>query len=313
VNHRDAPKLAIAGAMFSLYVIWGSTYLAIRLAIDGGFPPLYMAAIRQLAAGAILYALMRAMGAPNPTRAQWKGGLIVGALLVAGGNGGISLGERSVDSSFAAIVVASMPLWVAVMGLYFGNRPTRREVIGLCVGFAGVIVLNAGATGTLGGDPIAFAAVIASPILWAWGSVLGSRVELARGPMASATQMLCGGGVLVVLGALFGEHFTAAPSTKSILALAYLVGLGSLVAFSAYGFLLRTVRPAVATSYAYVNPIVAIVLGVAFANEAISPRAIVATALTLGGVAIVAMRGRSPVTQLASRNNRESLDHRGTD
>jgi drug/metabolite transporter (DMT)-like permease len=283
--------MAIAGAMFSLYVIWGSTYLAIRLAIDG-FPPLYMAAIRQLVAGAVLYAVMRATGAPRPTRAQWKGGFIVGTLLVAGGNGGISLGERSVDSSFAAIVVASMPLWVAVMGLYYGRKPTRRELIGLCVGFSGVVVLNAGGIGVTGGDPVAFAAVIASPILWAWGSVLGARVELARGPMASATQMLCGGAVLVVLGAAFGEHFTQAPSAKSIGALAYLVVLGSLVAFSAYGFLLRTVRPAVATSYAYVNPIVAIALGVAFAGETISPRAIVATALTLGGVAILATRKR---------------------
>jgi drug/metabolite transporter (DMT)-like permease len=122
--------------------------------------------------------------------------------------------------------------------------------------------------------------------------VLGARVELARGPMASATQMLCGGAVLVVLGAAFGEHFTHTPSAKSIGALAYLVVLGSLVAFSAYGFLLRTVRPAVATSYAYVNPIVAIALGVAFAGETISPRAIVATALTLGGVAILATKKR---------------------
>jgi drug/metabolite transporter (DMT)-like permease len=286
--------MPIAAAMFALYVIWGSTYLAIRLAIDPdvGFPPLYMAAIRQLVAGGILYAVMRLTGAPRPTRAQWRGGFIVGALLVAGGNGGISLGERSVDSSFAAIVVASMPLWVAVIGLYYGHKPTRRELIGLCVGFSGVVVLNAGARGVIGGDPIAFAAVIASPILWAWGSVLSARIELARGPMASATQMLCGGAVLVVLGALFGEHFTQAPSAKSIGALAYLVVLGSLVAFSAYGFLLRTVRPAVATSYAYVNPIVAIVLGVAFASETISPRAIVATALTLGGVAILATKKR---------------------
>jgi drug/metabolite transporter (DMT)-like permease len=281
--------MPIAAAMLALYVIWGSTYLAIRLAIDS-FPPLYMAAMRQLVAGSILYVVMRLTGAPRPTRAQWRGGFIVGALLVAGGNGGISLGERSVNSSFAAIVVASMPLWVAVMGLYFGHKPTRRELIGLCIGFSGVVVLNAGAS--IGGDPIAFAAVIASPILWAWGSVLGARVELARGPIASATQMLCGGAVLVVLGAAFGEHFTQVPSAKSIGALAYLVVLGSLVAFSAYGFLLRTVRPAVATSYAYVNPIVAIVLGVAFAGESISPRAIVATGLTLGGVAILATRKR---------------------
>jgi drug/metabolite transporter (DMT)-like permease len=280
-------KVLIAAAMFSLYVIWGSTYLAIAIAVDG-FPPLYMAAIRQLAAGAILYAVMRLRGAPPPTAAQWRGGLIVGTLLIAGGNGGVSLAERSVDSSFAAIVVASMPLWIAVIGLRYGAKPTRRELVGLFVGFTGVVVLNVGHP--ISGDPVAFVAIIASPILWAWGSILSTRVELPRGPIASAVQMLCGGVVLVVLGAVFGERFTAAPSTKSILAIAYLVGFGSLIAFSAYGFLLRTVRPAVATSYAYVNPIVAIILGVAFANETVSARGLAATALTLGGVFIIARR-----------------------
>jgi len=284
VNHRNAPAFAIAGAMVSLYVIWGSTYLAIRIAIED-FPPLYMAAARQLVAGAILYALMRLRGAPPPTRSQWKAGFITGALLLAGGNGGVSLSERSVDSSFAAIVVASMPLWVAVIGTRYGTKPSRRELVGLCVGFTGVIVLNLGHS--IGGDPIAFIAIIASPILWGWGSILSPRVDLPRGPIASAVQMLCGGAVLVVLGGLFGEHFTHVPSASSLLALSYLIGLGSLVAFSAYGFLLRTVRPAVATSYAYVNPIVAIILGVVFAGEHVGVRALVATALTLGGVFIV--------------------------
>jgi drug/metabolite transporter (DMT)-like permease len=292
VSHRSTSTVAIASAMFALYVIWGSTYLAIRIAIrDDGFPPLYMAALRQLAAGAVLYAIMRLRGAPAPTRAEWRGGFIVGTLLIAGGNGGISLGERSVNSSIAAIVVASMPLWIAVIGLRYGSKPTRRELVGLLVGFTGVVVLNAGSS--ISGDPIAFAAVIASPILWAWGSILTTRVALPRGPMASAVEMLCGGAVLVVLGAIFGEHFTGAPSVEPILALVYLTVLGSLVAFSAYGFLLRTVRPAVAASYAYVNPIVAIVLGVLFDNEVISARALVATALTLGGVAIIASRRRA--------------------
>ena len=267
--------------MFALYVIWGSTYLAIRIAVDG-FPPLYMAAVRQLIAGAILYAIMRLRGAPAPTRAQWKAGLVTGALLLAGGNGGVSLAERSVDSSFAAIVVASMPLWVAVIGLCYGSRPTRRELVGLCIGFTGVVILNAG--GSISGDPVAFVAIVLSPILWGWGSLLSRRVDLPRGPMASAVQMLAGGVVLAVLGGGFGEHFTQAPSTSSLLAIAYLVVAGSLVAFSAYGFLLRTVRPAVATSYAYVNPLVAIILGVLFANEHVGWRALVATGFTLLGV-----------------------------
>lgn len=289
MSHRSAPTAAIVAAMASIYLIWGSTYLAIRIAVED-FPPLYTAAVRQLVAGAILYVLMRLRGAPPPTRAQWKGALITGALLLGGGNGGVSLSERSVDSSFAAIVVASMPLWIAVIGARYGSRPTRRELLGLIVGFTGVVVLNIGHP--IGGDPVAFGAIIASPILWAWGSILISRVELPRGPMASAAQMLAGSVVLAVLGVAFGEHVTQAPSMSSLLAIAYLVGLGSLVGFSAYGFLLRTVRPAVATSYAYVNPIVAIILGVVFAGEQVGSRALVATALTLGGVFVVVTKKR---------------------
>ena len=285
VNERGPRTSSIVVALFSLYIIWGSTYLAIRIAVEGHFPPLYMAAARQMLAGAILYAVMRARGAPAPTRANWRGGWIVGALLVTGGNGGISLGERSVSSSFAAIACASVPLWVALIGLGYGQKPTRREVIGLVAGFSGVVVLDAGQP--IAGDAVAFAAILASPVLWAWGSTLAPRVGLPRGGMASALQMFCGGILLAVLGAAFGEHFDGAPTAESLAALTYLIVLGSLVGFSAYVFLLQTVRPAVATSYAYVNPIVAIALG-AFSGEAITPRALAAAALTLAGVAVIA-------------------------
>lgn len=281
-NRPSTPS--IVTALFLLYVIWGSTYLAIRIAVRG-FPPLYMAATRQLIAGAILYAISRARGAPAPTRANWRGGWIVGALLITGGNGGICLGERSVSSSFAAIACASVPLWVALIGLGYGQKPTRREVLGLVAGFSGIILLEAGQP--IAGDAIAFAAIIASPVLWAWGSTLAPRIGLPRGGMASALQMLCGGVLLAVVGAAFGEHFDGPPTAAALGAVAYLIVLGSLVGFSAYMFLLQNVRPAVATSYAYVNPIVAIALG-AFTGETISPRALAAAALTLAGVAVIA-------------------------
>ena len=281
---RDSSRVLVAASLVALYLIWGSTYLAIRIALEG-FPPLLMAALRHLSAGAILFAVLKLRGAPWPTRRQWRGALVTGALLLAGGNGGVSLSERSVASSFAAIVVASMPLWVAVIGLRYGHRTTRREIGGLLVGFAGVVILNLG--NPISGDPIAFIAIIASPILWAWGSILSGRLELPRGPMASAAQMLCGGAVLVVVGLAGGERLTVIASPRPVLAVGYLIALGSLVAFSAYGYLLRTVRSTVATSYAYVNPLVAIALGVLFAHEDLSARGIVATALTLGGVFVL--------------------------
>ena len=278
-------RALVGGALFALYVIWGSTYLAMQYALEG-FPPLWMAAIRHASAGAILFAIAKLGGAPWPTARQWRGALIVGGLLLAGGNGCVAIAERSVSSSFAAMALASVPLWTAAVGLFYGERPTRRELIGMLVGFAGVIVLNA--SPSIGGDPLAFVAILVSPIVWSWGTILGKRVELAKGAMGTATQMLAGGGLLVAMGAVGGERIAAAPSATPIAAMIYLITIGSIVAFSAYVYLLRTTRPAVATSYAYVNPIVAIALGVALHGEEFSARAAMATVLTLLGVFIIA-------------------------
>ena len=278
-------RVLIGASLFALYVIWGSTYFAMRVSLEG-FPPLTMAAIRMVTAGAILLAFLRARGAPMPTRLEWRGALITGVLLLTFGNGGIALAERTVSSSFAAMVVASMPLWAAAIGLAYGTKPTRPELLGLAVGFAGVVVLNVGQP--ISGDPTAFVAVFSSPIMWAWGSVLSRRLVMPKGAMASAAQMIAGGLVLVAVGLGSGERISGAPSSRSIAAVAYLIVFGSLVAFSAYGYLLQNTRPAVATSYAYVNPIVAIVLGVLFGNEAFTSRGAFATLLTLGGVFLIA-------------------------
>jgi drug/metabolite transporter (DMT)-like permease len=294
-------RVLIGASLVALYVIWGSTYFAMRVSLEG-FPPLTMAAIRMVTAGAVLFAFLRLRGVPMPTRLEWRGALVTGVLLLTFGNGGIALAERTVSSSFAAMVVASMPLWAAAIGLAYGTKPTRPELVGLAVGFAGVVVLNFGQP--VSGDPIAFVAVFSSPIMWAWGSVLSRRLVMPKGAMASAAQMIAGGLVLVVVGLATGEHLTGAPSTRSIAAVAYLIVFGSLVAFSAYGYLLQNTRPAIATSYAYVNPIVAILLGVLFGNEVFTARGAVATLLTLGGVFLIArskMRS-APVVAAAPAN-----------
>jgi drug/metabolite transporter (DMT)-like permease len=280
--------LAVA-CLLSVYVVWGSTYFAMRVALDG-FPPMWMASTRFLVAGAILYTFERARGAPRPTFAEWKGAAISGVLLLSCGNGAVAFAEQSVTSSLAALVVASVPLWAAVFGRLWGERTTFAELIGLAVGFAGVVVLNTG--GALGGRPLAIAAILAAPIAWALGSVWSKRLVLPKGAMASAAQMIAGGVVLVGLGAARGEHFEAMPGARPLLAVLYLIVCGSLVAFSAYNWLLHHVAPATAMSYAYVNPIVAIAIGVAFGGESFSGRAAVATALTLAGVFLL-LRARA--------------------
>jgi drug/metabolite transporter (DMT)-like permease len=275
--------------LLAVYVIWGSTYFAMRVALEG-VPPMGMAATRFIVAGLLLYGFARARGAPRPTLAEWKGAAISGVLLLSCGNGAVAFAEQSVTSSLAALVVASVPLWAAVFGRVWGDKPTRAEVVGLAVGFSGVIVLNTG--GALGGQPLAIVAILAAPIAWALGSVWSKHLVLPKGAMAGAAQMLVGGVVLAAFGAVRGERFTALPGLRPLLAVAYLIVCGSLLAFSAYTWLLRHVPPSTATSYAYVNPIVAIAIGVAFGGESFSGRAAVATALTLAGVFLL-LRARS--------------------
>ncbi len=212
------------------------------------------------------------------------------------GNGAVAFAEQSVTSSLAALVVASVPIWAAVFGRFWGERPTRAEAVGLAVGFAGVVVLNTG--GALGGRPLAIVAILIAPIAWALGSVWSKHLVLPKGAMASAAQMIVGGVVLAAFGAARGERFAGVPGARPLLAVVYLIVCGSLLAFSAYTWLLRHVAPPTAMSYAYVNPIVAIGIGVALGGESFSGRAAIATALTLAGVfLLLRARGRRVARQ----------------
>jgi drug/metabolite transporter (DMT)-like permease len=278
--------LGIALALFALYIIWGSTYLGIRIGLEG-FPPFLMSGVRFIIAGGALYTVLRARGAPAPQRSQWVGAGIVGALLLVGGNGGVTFAEQWVASGIAALGVASTPLWAALFAGLWGRWPVRLEWIGLGLGFAGVVLLNL--EGDMRANPLGAAALLGATMCWSLGSIWSQRLSLPEGLMASAAQMLVGGVLLLILSLLAGERISGLPGLRATVALIYLIIFGSLIAFSAYGYLLRRVRPALATSYAYVNPLVAVGLGVGLAGERIGVRGLVAMVVILASVGLIAL------------------------
>jgi drug/metabolite transporter (DMT)-like permease len=278
--------LPIGLALLTVYIIWGSTYLAIRV-VDEGLPPLLSAGIRFLLAGAILFIFLRARGARLPNRRQWAGAAVVGGLLLVGGNGGVVLAEQSVASSVAALTIATTPLWAVLFARIWGRWPTRSEWIGLLVGFLGIICLNLG--GSLHATPIGAVTLLLAAACWALGSVWSQHLPLPAGAMSSAAEMLVAGPVLVIMGLVHQERFSGTLPPSALWALGYLVVFGSLVAFSAYGYLLKRVRPALATSYAYVNPLVALLLGAALLGEQITGIELIALLFILTGVVLVAL------------------------
>lgn len=280
-------RLMIILSLISLYILWGTTYLAQRVALQS-FPPFLLASIRFLIAGSVMFAFLRTRGLRMPTVKQWLGSAVIGTLLFLGGNGGVTFSEQWVASGLAAVAIGAVPLWVALFAGFFGRWPTRMEWCGLAVGFAGLILLNVGhgisATNALG--PLV---LLISPVCWAFGSILSQHITLPEGAMASAAQLLCGGVVLLLVGLGSDERITHAPSVPAIWAMLFLVVGGSLVGFTTYGYLLSHVRPSLATSYAYVNPVVAVGLGVWFAGEHISLPGIIAMLIILSGVVLVTM------------------------
>lgn len=276
--------LLIALALVALYFIWGSTFLAMRFAIES-FPPFLMGAIRFLVAGALLFGWLRLKGVPSPTRSQWLGASIVGTLLLAVGNGGVAYAELSVSSGIAALAIATVPLWTAIFASFWNEKPHAREWLGILIGTAGIVVLNLG--NTLQASPLGAALLLLAAASWAFGSLWGKRLPMPAGGMASAAQMIAGGIVLSAASLLAGETWPAAPSAKSVYAILYLIVFGSFVAYSAYLFLLNNVRPALATSYAFVNPLVAMLLGAWLADEIIGSAEYIALVIILFGVFLV--------------------------
>lgn len=263
---RSASTFAVALALTAVYLIWGSTYLGIRFALEGGWPPLLaVAGGRMLVAGGLMYAVLRWRGVPAPTRAQWPSLAVMGLLMMLLGNGMVVLAEEDVSSGLAAIAIASMPLWMGLFGAMSGRHPSRGEWLGIGIGFIGVLWLNAGSS--LSSTPRGLTLLLIAPIAWAFGSVWSRGRDLPSPFMAAATQMLCGGAMLIVLGLAMGERLPAAPTTQGSAALIYLAIFGSIGGFGAYIWLLNHVRPALASSYAYVNPPIAVMLGAWLGGE----------------------------------------------
>jgi drug/metabolite transporter (DMT)-like permease len=279
-------RLLIILSLLSLYFIWGGTYLAMRIALQG-FPPFILAGVRQLTAGIILFLYLRLRKHELPTRKQWQTAIVVGGLLLVVGNGGVVFAEQWVSSGLAALALGAIPLWAAVFSGLFGRWPTRIEWFGLGLGFSGLVLLNL--ENGLHANPIGAIVLLIAPMSWALGSILSQHLPSPKGLMASASQMLAGGVMLFIVGFGTGEHMTGMPGPRPLAAMAYLIIGGSLVAFSAYGYLLRHVRPALATSYAYVNPLVAVSLGVALAGEQITLIGILAMLTILSGVGLVSL------------------------
>jgi drug/metabolite transporter (DMT)-like permease len=276
-------------ALLTVYVVWGSTYLAIKVALEG-YPPFGMAAVRFALAGAVLYAWLRLRGTPAPTALQWRNCAVTGALLLGGGNGLVCYAEQTVSSGLAAVAVASMPLFAALFAGLYGKWPKRLDWIGLVIGFGGVILLNLG--GEMLASPAGAIALVAAPLAWAFGSVWSKHQDMPGAWMSTAAQMLTGAAALGVITLAMGESWPDAPSTRATLALVYLGLAGSIAAFTAYVYLLNAVRPALATSYAYVNPPVAVLLGVWLLGESFGTMEAVAMAVILGGVAIILLQKR---------------------
>ena len=290
---NERPRVILA--LVSLYLIWGSTFLAIRIALEG-IPPLLIAGVRYVIAGAVLLVYARLRGAPRPTRAEWKQSLIIGTLLVSA-NACVVVAEQWVSSGVAAVALASIPIWVALVAGLFGKWPIGSEWIGLAIGLAGVAVLQS--AGDLRASTAGAVMLVLSCATWSLGSILSARMTTPRGPMTNATQMLMGGLVVLAVALLRGERLVSVPPVRAVAAVAYLIVFGSIIAYSAYQYLLATVRPTLAASYAYLNPMIALALGAAFYGEIVAPRAVFALALTLAGVALLALRanGRARVAE----------------
>lgn len=279
--------LPLIASLFALYFIWGSTYFVIRVGVES-WPPLMMAGLRFFVAGCILFTFLLLRGHHVPTLKQWMAAGAVGILLLSVGNGLVTVAEHmQVPSGIAAVMVATVPLFTLCFSRLWGMPNSRLEWTGVAIGLFGIVLLNTGSN--LQGNPWGAALILLASLSWAFGSVWSSRLPLPKGLMAGAAEMIIAGVVLLVASRFSGEHLTAAPSLSGFLALGYLVVFGSMIAISAYMFLLKTVRPAVATSYAYVNPIVAVLLGIGFAGESLSPVEWVALGVILCAVLLVTL------------------------
>ncbi len=280
-------------ALLTIYIVWGSTYFAIHVALQS-FPPFILMGSRFLVAGALLFGWLKWRGTANPTPRQWRDAGIVGVLLLGGGMGLTAVAQQYVSSGMTAVFIACSPMIMSLCAGLFGVWPNKREWTGILAGFGGALLLSG--SGELSAQPLGMMALLGAIVCWDMGSIISQKkCQVAPGAMGFASEMLLGGVFLIVMAVTKGESFSLSITLPAFFAWSYLVVAGSLLAFSAYMYLLSKVTPALASSYAYVNPVIAVALGVMLAGEQIEPRALIAIAIILASVALITLaRAPSP-------------------
>lgn len=300
-------KTKIWIALIILYIVWGSTYLGIKIAVET-IPPFFHAGIRFLISGIILVVWQRAAGSEMPTKSQWKSTFIVGTFLLLGGNGLVSWAEQTIPSGVAALIVGATPLFLVTLEAFRKNgvKPTWQTIFGLIIGFIGIFVLVGpaeitGSQETL--NPLGAIAVLFASLFWAMGSIYSKGADLPKSSfMTTGAEMLMGSIGLFVVSVLTGElngFSFSQVSTNSWLGLIYLITMGSIVGFGSYIWLLQNAPISLVATYAYVNPIVAVILGYFFANEILEPRIWLASGIIIGAVIFINSRSKSQVKQEA--------------
>lgn len=296
VGERSPPAWAVWSGLAAVYVVWGSTYLAIRYAVET-MPPFLMAGTRFLLAGGILYGLRGARGDSRPDLRQWREAAIVGVFLLVGGNGAISWAAQFVPSAVVALLVASVPFWMVLMDLGRARgSPSAAAWLGLVAGFIGVALLVNPAAGAAWDPPAlrGMAVVLAASLSWAFGSLYSRSARLPPSSLlATAMEMIAGGAALLVLGSLLGEWSELEGgriAPRSLAAQFYLIVFGSWAGFATYRWLLRVAPASLVATYAYVNPVVAVVLGYFVGQEPLTTRTLVAAAIIVAAVALVSAR-----------------------
>jgi drug/metabolite transporter (DMT)-like permease len=290
---------SVLTALIAVYLIWGSTYLAIRWAVET-IPPFLMAGTRFFIAGTLLYAWMRLRGVPKPEPLHWVSATIVGGCLLVGGNGGVVWVEKGgFPSGLTALMIATVPLWMALLQRLRGVRMGGGVAVGLLLGFVGIILLIGPGELSIGSrvDPIGATVLIGASLSWAVGSLYSRRARLPESALlATAMEMLTGGALLILTGLALGEHGAvrlSAISPQSFFSYLYLILFGSLVGFTAYIWLLRVTTPVLVSTYAYVNPVVAVLLGATLADETITIRTLLAAVIILIAVALISVPRRA--------------------
>ena len=287
----DTPALV---ALLAVWIIWGSTYLGIRIGLET-YQPFPMQALRFTFAGGAVFVWLRLRGEAMPTAREWANAAIIGLLLLIGGLGTVTLAEdRGVGSGLTATMIAISPMWLALWGRIWGGWPNRREWLGMALGLVAVLVLAIG--NDFGASAVGLVLLLLSPISWTFGSALTGHVRMPRGPMASACEMLAGAAGFWILALVTGQGI-GSPSGRSTAALAYLIVFGSIVAYTAYQYLLEHTTASIATSYAFVNPIVAVLLGTVIVDEPLTWGLCVALPLVVTSVVLITSAHRDDPAQ----------------